>query len=207
MRHHHGSSHGGLATAVRSLLGVLVVTLAVAWPSAAGAHTDLAGSTPSPGDTVSMETQRLVLVFTDTLTTDAGQVVVRDESGANVAAGSPAINGDTLEVALRLVMSGHHEVAYRVTGSDGHPVVGDFFFDVAEDAVADEEPSRPLESTAAAAVPDPVAAATPAAAPPEREASSLTPWLLGAASLIALIALVLLVRRAAPPLGHPGSGS
>lgn len=188
MRHHHEHSHGGLVAVVRSLLGVLVVTLGVSWPSAAEAHTDLAGSTPSPGDTVSVTTERLVLVFNDTLTADAGQVVVRDESGADVAAGGPVISGGTVEVAMGLVMSGRHEVAYRVTGSDGHPVVGDFVFDVAEAAAADREPARSLEATVAAAAPDP-----PTSPPSEQDAAASTPWLLGAATLIALVLLVRIV--------------
>ena len=173
------------------LLSLWVIALCVAWPAPAQAHTDLVGSTPSAGDSVSVRTERLVLVFNEDLGAAAGQVVVRDEAGTDVTAGEPVIAGQTLEQPLALVVAGRHRVAYRITGSDGHPVIGTFTFD----AVGEVSARRRAGSTEAASAA--LANVPPAASPPGWASSPATWWLLAAAILAAL---VLFVRRA---VGRP----
>lgn len=160
-----------------ALLVVLALLLTV--PSPALAHSDLVGSTPRDGDTVSLRTDRLVLVFGDDLLPGSEQVVVRDAAGEDVVAGTPSVTGGTLEVPLDLSAPGPHLVTYRVLSGDGHAVVGELSFDVV--------------GTGAPAV-----AVTPAVA----EASggplgSPIWWLAGAVGAVGAVAL--LRRGLAPP--------
>ena len=116
-----------------ALVGLLVVLhVLVAGPAPAQAHTGLVGSSPRDGDTVSLRTDRLQLVFGEDLLPGSGQVVVRAVDGTDAATGSrPAVAGRLLEAPLDLRVTGPHVVTYRVVSVDGHAVVGEIEFEVA----------------------------------------------------------------------------
>lgn len=160
---------------------LIILTLLLAVPSPALAHSDLVGSTPRDGDSVSLRTDRLVLVFADDLLPGSEQVVVRDPAGEDVVAGTPSVTGGTLEVPIHLPTPGLHLVTYRVLSGDGHAVVGELSFDVTGPG-------------------GPAVAVTPAVT----EATGGTPvppiwWLVGAGAAIG--GVVLLRRRLGPSRG------
>ena len=124
-----------------ALLGVLGVLLCGA-PTPAYAHADLVASTPRAGDTVSAATDSLVLVFSEGVLATSAQVVVREPGGGDVVGGAVTADGTSLQVPLRLATAGRHEVSYRVTAADGHPLVGQYAFRV-EPARGPAVPHRP----------------------------------------------------------------
>lgn len=116
---------GLAACSTAALLLVLI-----GWSSPAHAHTEMVASSPAQDDVVGIDTERLVLVFSDTLATGSSQVVVLDEAESDAVVGAPAVTGSTLEVPLELRSPGRHDVTYRVVSTDGHALVGDFRFTV-----------------------------------------------------------------------------
>lgn len=177
------SAHRWRLDGARLLLTLLATVLFASWPMAAHAHTELVASTPSAGDSVALSTQRLVLVFGADLVPGAGQVVVRDPAGADVTAGGPTISGGTVEVPLELATPGRHDVSYRVTGSDGHPIVASFTFDATRDGAGRTDPASLTPVPAADA--DGAGSASSGWAP-----GSAALWALTATGLVALVALV-----------------
>lgn len=172
------------AVMARVALTLLATVLLGAWPATAQAHTGLVASTPSAGDTVALTTPRLVLVFDDELVVDTGQVVVRGPAGDDVTTAAPTITGSTLEVPIDLTTAGSHQVSYRVTGSDGHPIVASFGFDAVREGAGRGDATAALR-TAVAGPADPVAPGTGGAEPAE-----VALWALVAVALLAGLALV-----------------
>lgn len=172
------------------LVALLVIAIGVIGTSPAQAHTELVASTPRAGDTVSMTGRSLVLVFGAAMAAESAQVVVRDAAGRTVETSAPVVSGETVELTLSLASTGRHEVAYRVTSTDGHPVVGGFDFEVVEHRTPRVRAAR-VEPEAAAA-----AAKTPGASPPGEGQGRVARWLLVA---VALIGAVVLVRRSHCP--------
>lgn len=107
-----------------------LLTVLISWSSPAHAHTEMVASSPAQDDVVAIDTDRLVLVFSDTLAAGASQVVVLGGEGSDAVDGAPVVTGSTLEVALDLRDRGRHEVTYRVVSADGHAVVGELEFTV-----------------------------------------------------------------------------
>lgn len=109
-------------------LAVVAAALAVAWPAAAEAHSDLVGSTPQAAEQVALTLDRLVLEFGEEVVADSADVVVLDAAGRDVVTGEASSLGTTVEVPVVLTEAGRHEASYRVTSVDGHVVVGDLAF-------------------------------------------------------------------------------
>ena len=110
-------------------MAALVVLLG-GWPTAAHAHTDLVASTPRGGDTLTATTDQVVLVFAEDVVAGSAQVAVRGPEGGDAVRGAPEVDGSTVRVPVHLISAGPHEVSYRVTSTDGHPVVGGYSFRV-----------------------------------------------------------------------------
>ncbi len=189
-----------VAGRVAGELVYLVLVLLVLLPAPAQAHTDLVGSTPRDGDTVSVATDRLVLVFGEDLV--SGRVVVRDPEDLDVVAGSgPAaggVVGSTLEVPLDLRTTGRHVATYRVVAADGDTVVGEISFEVTDRTDAGAGP-------APAGSPGPLAEAAAAGLPVSSDDDALVPpvrWLLGAVSVLGAVVVLRGVGRALRPHLH-----
>lgn len=190
--------------ALLRVTAIVAALAALASPAPVHAHTDLVGSTPRPGDTVSMRTDQLVLVFGEALA-GPGQVTARDADDHDVVTGRSSVTGDTLEVPLDLRRAGRHVVTYRVVAADGHVVVGEFDFvvfspppraqsEVREDGgAADSVASRDDGRSGTNLPPTAAEVGLPEAA---TESSNLTPawWLvaIGASACLAWLLLRLL---------------
>jgi methionine-rich copper-binding protein CopC len=187
----------GVRRVAAAIVAVLVLlVLLVTGTAPAAAHTDLVGSTPGPGDTVSPDTNRLVLVFGGPVAEGSSQVVVLDDHGLDAVDGSAAVSGQTLEVPLRLQRSGRHEVTYRVVSEDGHAIVGTYEFDVRSaasgTAPSTPPPSGPPEITAGAGT--------------EQTGSGLPPALWAVGGIAVLVLGLVLARTASRSAqGHPAT--
>lgn len=182
----------GHATSVVVIL--LLALLGAGWSVPAEAHTDLVASTPRAGDTVTTATDRVVLAFSSALVPGSGDVVVRDGRGVDVVSRAPTVSEQTLEVQVRLRGPGPHEVTYRVLADDGHVVVGEMSFDVAEQGSprSTAEQGTPRSAPAGPAPPPPSASTGP------ESAGDAIPWPVWWGLAAALVALLLLQRRLRP---------
>lgn len=158
----------------------LLVGLLVGTPPA-GAHTDVVASTPAAGDVVGGDVGRIALVFGEDVDPATGQVVVLDPDRRTVAAGGTPVTGSALELEVPVLQPGTHEVLYRVTGDDGHPVVGRYEFTVRDSGGASAGGPPPAETASG-----PLAAA---------EGRSLAPWALGGVGVALVVVLVHRARR------------
>ena len=187
-----------------ALLTALLLALGLVWASAipASAHDELVSSAPAAGTSVDVLPAEIVLTFSAELLSDGSSTVVQvtDEDGASVTDAAPVVEGSTVTQSLAGTTTGAISVLWRVVSSDGHPISGEFAFDV---AAAPVEPT-PTASPTPSAEPEPVPTSTasptptPTVAPVEAGGASPLPWILGGIGLLIVIGLVvwLLAARA-----------
>ena len=145
-----------------ALVGAAVsVTLAVP----AAAHTELIGSSPADGTTLTTAPAEVLLEFSQPVQTEFGQVAVLDDTGTHHEQGDPQIVGAIVTQSLDKLVPGAYQISYRVGAADGHPITGTLTFTVASaPAVSEPNPStssdphegmdhagHPLETTPPAA--------------------------------------------------------
>ena len=115
------------------LLALLVVWL-LAIPLSAKAHDQLLDQSPADGAVLDAGVIELELTFNnDLLALEGGagnEIVVQDPSGEIFYTGCRPVSGQTGVLALDLDQPGNYQVAWRVVSSDGHPIAGDFQFEI-----------------------------------------------------------------------------
>ena len=104
-------------------LALALLTLAVP----AHADTDLVGSAPLHGSTVSSRPTSVTLDFRDRI---VGQplVAVTGPDGARVDAGVPVVADTRVQQPIEPTANGEYAVVFRVVAQDGHPVKGALTF-------------------------------------------------------------------------------
>lgn len=200
------------------------VTLALALPRPADAHTRLESSTPAAGETVTGSPSELRLRFSRPVS--AGLTSVALVRGADTLAtipGAPVDGSEGREFTFaigRALEAGAYTVAWRTAGADGHVIRGTFSFTVARFAAggAPADTGRHVvggapADTGAASVLDSAAAGLASIDPPAEEAETssdaaaplpvLVRWgwflsLLGAIGAVAFRFLVLRPLARAP---------
>lgn len=178
------SRRGTRAMMIR-VLSVALVTLGVLTGAPpASAHDELVSSTPAAEGSVSVATDRLVMVFSDDLVVGSTDVVVHDPSGKDVTIGETDTSSSTLATTLDVVAPGRHTVDYRVVGADGHVLQGSFWFTVVA-------AGHPLP--AAATVPP--ASALGAVGSTRQEAPDWALWLIPGAIVTLGVLMALGYRR------------
>lgn len=111
-----------------TLLGLtLAGMLGLAGP--AGAHTELTGSDPADGATVTSPPAAITLTFNEQVQAFLPTVVVTGPDGQPYTAGEPTPSGSTISAPLTpLGPAGPYTVAYRIVSADDHPVTGQIIF-------------------------------------------------------------------------------
>lgn len=108
-----------------------VVLIAVAGASPVAAHTDLVGSAPKSGQTLSEPPGEITLRFGADLLSAGATVVAKDSSGAKVDVGPAVVAGREVTAPWPASAdSGTYTVAWRAVADDGHPLEGTFTFTV-----------------------------------------------------------------------------
>ncbi|MEO7744721.1 MAG: copper resistance CopC family protein [Actinomycetota bacterium] len=154
-------------TAPALLLAAGIAAAGVATAGPAGAHDELASSTPGDATTVTAPT-RVVLRFGEPVLT-LGLVVAVTGPGGDAGSGRPSVAGATVTQALRSpAPPGRYTTVWRAVSSDSHPVSGTFTFTV----------DGPTTPTATSSAPSPT---TPVAATPAASAAGTTGGTVGAA--------------------------
>lgn len=114
------------------LISVLALALAISQP--ANAHDELVSQSPAQGETVSAGVIDIRLEFSGpplALEDGSGnEIFVTGPNGAIKYAGCLPIEGNFGVLTADLDQVGTHTVAWRVVSSDGHPISGEFTFEI-----------------------------------------------------------------------------
>jgi copper transport protein len=203
---------------MRRAASVAVVATAVTWILAsaaapASAHALLQSSRPAADATLQTAPGRLSLTFTEPPDPVLSSIQLLGSSGAEVALGTPAVDGKTIVVPVTgSVPNGTYTVNWRVVSkTDGHVTAGSFAFGVGEPPVARPAASGQTSSsfpTAGSVVAKwllyvglSVALAAPAVALVVLRATSPPRWPLVAAGVAATIGWLGLVWAEASAAG------
>lgn len=148
--------------ATTALAAGLVMTAS----TAALAHDEIVGTTPSAGSQVAPGTLKVSVTFNEPVM-DVGNgdgLEIQVTSPDGVAATLPCltVDGDSIWAALDATQVGTYQVDWRSVSSDGHANADSFTFEVADGAAAGEAPAPdaicPIALTSSE--PDPTATAT-----------------------------------------------
>jgi copper resistance protein C len=113
------------------------------------AHTALTGSTPADGDVLAEEVHQIVLEF-NTVIEPTSTVTVTGDNGEEIEISHIHVDGDVMTGAFPSPLSdGTYTVNWRIIGADGHPIQGNYSFEVnqgePEEPSAGETPTPPVE--------------------------------------------------------------
>ncbi len=165
----------------------------------AGAHSELADSTPAEGETLTQLPESFSVTANEPLLDLGGQGVyllqIRDAAGDYYGDGCVEISDATLSATPALGSSGDYTMIWQIVSADGHPVSGEleFMWDAPADFEAAESFAEP-----------PVCGEDPDAAPtgePAPSAETPAPWVLpvtiGLGLLVVILIVVALAMRSA----------
>ncbi len=110
--------------------GLLALSL-LALP--ASAHTALVSADPAVNSTIDLLPPVISLNFAEDLISIGGSnsISVNDESGTNLASGTPEVSGAVLSIKLNeSAVIGLIKVDYRAVAADGHVITGDYQFSI-----------------------------------------------------------------------------
>lgn len=189
-----------LSSLLGRVVGVLLMTglLLVATAPSSSGHTDLVSSFPTDGSSVPDAPTEVALVFNQDVSAQLSSVSLATGSESAVALEVSA--GETAQTIVAAIprdslAAGPWVVRYRVTSTDGHPIVGDVSFEVTEPLATPPPPTASRDDDASAAAPP---AGGEAARPDQEPASSGgTTILTGAALGLAFAAALFLAGRRA----------
>jgi len=109
---------------------ILVGVLALGTGTAA-AHASVVSTDPIDGSVSATAPSRVSITFTESVSINAGGLVVRNGAGERVDDATATAEGAVASTGLRPGLpNGTYVVTYRVLSADGHPVSGSFLFGV-----------------------------------------------------------------------------
>jgi methionine-rich copper-binding protein CopC len=123
--------------------GILAISL-IALP--ASAHTTLTSANPAENSTVAALPSVISLKFAEDLVSigNSNSVSVIDESGMELASGTPEASGAVLSINLSPTeVNGLIKVNYRAVAADGHVITGEYQFTISPKAIAAAEENAP----------------------------------------------------------------
>ena len=120
-----------------SVAAALALTLLIAEPIQAEAHTFLIASSPAAGQRLLVSPQALQLDFAQPVVVGGSQVVIQTSSRKSIPTGAlqRSANGTLITVQLPRLPSGTYEVTWQALSEDGHVSTGDFVFAIGSGAV------------------------------------------------------------------------
>jgi methionine-rich copper-binding protein CopC len=118
------------------------VCLAAALPALA--HTELIGSSPADGATLTTPPAEVLLEFSEPVQAEFGQVAVLDDADLHHEQGNPKIVGAKVTQGVDELSAGTYRISYRVGSADGHPITGTLAFTVTAEIIPpDAAPTTP----------------------------------------------------------------
>jgi methionine-rich copper-binding protein CopC len=172
-----------MVTRHKRLAAVLVLGSAVlAVPAPAWAHTELLATSPADAAVVTSPLDEVTLTFSGPVRADGSSVTVTGPDGQSHSDGAVSVIDFVVHQPVTDLGSGTYQVQWRVAAADGHPMSGQFTFELSLPA----EPSPTPRPTTAA----PTSEATPA---PLVSGSRSFPAWLPAVALLAVLGVIALV--------------
>ena len=126
--------------------GLLVLSLATL---PASAHTALVSADPAVNSTIDVLPSTIALTFAEELISigDSNSISVTDESGTNLASGTPEVSGAVLSIKLNESAAiGLIKVDYRAVAADGHVITGDYQFSISPITLSETATRNPKEN-------------------------------------------------------------
>ena len=127
------------------------ICLAAALPAVA--HTELIGSSPADGATLTTPPAEVLLEFSEPVQAEFGQVAVVDDADVHHEQGNSQIVGATVTQGLDDLSAGAYQISYRVGSADGHPIAGTLEFTVTAETIPPEASSTTPTPVATSIVP------------------------------------------------------
>ena len=128
-----------------SLLAALLVSFSLC-STTSFAHSYLEGSTPEDGETITTELTEIELKFDGKI--EIGSAIeLKGKVGGNVPVEDIIIGDGTLTGTVAAPLANDkYEVSYSIISADGHPIEGDFDFEVDVEGGAQATPSTTSDS-------------------------------------------------------------
>ncbi len=168
---------------------------ALAAAESAAAHDSLLSSSPTDGETVTDELNKITLNFSNTPMAGVDHIIqVTDPTGNIVSNGETAISGNDLTTEFVPATEGAHDVVWQAVSVDGHTISGEFTFTYAGPVAAATPSATPDASTPA---PDSAPAASDAdenGSEGEAQAGPIWAALAGLLIVLVIVAGVILRR-------------
>ena len=115
---------------MRRIVPILLAGCLALLPALALAHTELTGSDPADGSTITEAPDEVALTFAGELE-DGAAFTVLDPNGSEVGSGSldlEVADRNVLRGAVDVEATGQYTVTWSVIGDDGHEVAGEVTF-------------------------------------------------------------------------------
>ena len=167
---------------------VAVVVLGLVAPSAAFAHDDVVGTSPSNGDQVTQAPGAVRVEFAERPTSGFGSIT--GPGGQDLSRGKARVDASELVIPMRPATElGTYTVEFRVTSTDGHSTTGNLSFELIQEVAPPPTSAAPSPEELADADAEPGAPAS------EDDGSSAWLW-AGLAGGVGVAVVALLVARA-----------
>lgn len=118
------------------MAAALAVAVGVVMALFARPATGLVVATPADGAVLARPPSSVRLTFGDDVDPDVAHVAVRNGQGTGVAAGSPQVEDDSVELPVMIRQSGYYQVAYHVRLVNHGDLTGQLAFRVTSAAPA-----------------------------------------------------------------------
>src|SRR5262249_10295408 len=115
-----GQAIAGLAAALAVLLSA---------PTAASAHTELLGTSPSEAAVITAPVNEVTLTFSGPVQGDGGTVTVTDSGGRTYNSGQLSVIDFVVHQPVAVIAAGSYRVSWSIVAGDGHPMSGEFTFE------------------------------------------------------------------------------
>lgn len=119
----------------RLLPSALLLLTAIA-PLPALAHDDVISTTPESGEVVEAGIIDIQLSYSAQLMNiaESAEIIVIDPDGELANNGCATLAGEVLKTRVDLDKQGVHQVSWRVVSEDGHPIEGQFSFELVNES-------------------------------------------------------------------------
>lgn len=164
-----------------TIFAVVLASVLTAIP--AFAHAALISSDPANGAQLDASPARITLTFNQDVEPQFATVTVSGPDGTAYADGAVRVDGPDAVIDVKpLGPAASYVVAYRVISADGHPITGQYTFEVTEVAPAPANSAAP-------------ATAQPSAAEPASYDQGFPVWIAVAVTVVLAAVALVMVRR------------
>jgi copper resistance protein C len=164
------------------------------------AHTGLHESMPEQGETVTESISEVVLTFESKIE-NGSTFELRNSTGEIISPENVSIENSVLKGSIKPLTSGDYKVIWKVIGSDGHPIDGEYSFTVnvpktqQEQNVTDPQKNTEMETNEDTTLEKEQAAVDKTkTASEETKKDGLSPLTIGV-GIIILLAVIMIVWR------------